>query len=108
MPSAEFDAFVRYQIIAAVGFRIETLTRVVDQYGGQPEQWAEDCAAVMTEGLRVLAEEQLVVGDIPGATPDERQRRFQRILLRYGRLLEAWPALLDAAKHLRVAAPLTT
>jgi hypothetical protein len=108
MPSVEFDAFVRYQIIAAVGFRIETLTRVVDQYGGQPEQWAEDCAAVMTEGLRVLAEEQLVVGDIPGATPDERQRRFQRMLLRYGRLLDAWPALLDAAKHLRVAEPLTT
>jgi hypothetical protein len=108
MASGEFDAFVRYQIIAAVGLRIEALTRVVDQNNGQPQQWAEDCAAAKTEALRALAEDALVVSDIPGATPDERQRRFQRLLLRYGRLLDAWPTLLDAAKQLRVAEPLTT
>ena len=108
MPPADFDALVRYQITAAVGRRIEGLTRTVDQNNGRPERWAEDCATVMTEGLRVLTEDELVVTDIPGATPDERHRRFQRLLLRYGRLLDAWPALLDAAKHLRVAEPLTT
>ena len=108
MPPADFDALVRYQIIAAVGRRIEGLTRAVAQNGGQPERWAEDCATVMAEGLRVLTEDALVVTDIPGATPDERHRRFQRLLSRYGRVLDAWPALLDAAKHLRVAEPLTT
>jgi len=108
MPSTDFDALVRYQITAAVGRRIDGLTRAVDQNNGRPERWAEDCATVMTEGLRVLTEDALVVTDIPGATPDERHRRFQRLLSRYGRVLDAWPALLDAAKHLRVAEPLTT
>jgi hypothetical protein len=106
MPPADFDAFVRYQIIASVGRRIEALTRAVDQNSGQPERWAEDCAAAMTEGLRVLAEDALVVSDIPGATPDERHRRFQRLLYRFGRLIDAWPALLEAAADLRVAQPL--
>jgi hypothetical protein len=108
MPPSDFDTLIRYEITAAVGLRIEALTRAVDQNGGKPERWAQDCATVMTEGLRVLTEDKLVVADIPGATPDERHRRFQRLLLRYGRLLDAWPTLLDAAKHLRVAEPLTT
>jgi hypothetical protein len=108
MPPTDFDALVRYQIMAAVGRRIEGLTRAVDQNNGQPERWAEDCATVMTEGLRVLTEDELVVSDIPGDTRDERHRRFQRLLSRYGRVLDAWPTLLDAAKHLRVAEPLTT
>jgi hypothetical protein len=108
MPPADFDALVRYQIVAAVGRRIEALTRVLDQNSGQPERWAEDCAAVRTEGLRVLTEDTLVVADIPGATTDERHRRFQRLLYRFGRLIDAWPALLEAAVDLRVAQPLAT
>jgi hypothetical protein len=106
MPPADFDALVRYQIVAAVGRRIEALTHVLDQNSGEPEQWAEDCVAVRTEALRVLTEDALVVADIPGATPDERHRRFQRLLHRFGRVIDAWPALLEAAVDLRVAQPL--
>jgi hypothetical protein len=108
MPPADFDALVRYQIVAAVGRRIEALTRVLDQNSGQPERWAQDCAAVRTEGLRVLTGDTLVVADIPGATTDERHRRFQRLLYRFGRLTDAWPALLQAAVDLRVAQPLVS
>jgi hypothetical protein len=108
MPPAEFDALVRYQIMVAVGRRIEALTRAINQNSGQPERWAEDCAAVMTEGLRALTEDALVVADIPGATTEERHRRFQRLLYRFGRLTDAWPALLEAAVDLRVAQPLVS
>jgi hypothetical protein len=106
MPPADFDGLVRYHIVAAVGRRIEGLTRAIDRNSGQPAQWAEDCAAVMTEGMRVLTQDALVVADIPGTTPDERHRRFQRLLYRFGRVIDAWPALLDAAADLRVARPL--
>lgn len=106
MPPADFDALVRYQIMAAVGRRMEVLTRAVDQNGGQPDRWAEDCAAAVTEGLRALTDDALVVADMPGATPDERHRRFQRLLHRFGRVIDAWPALLRAAGDLRVAQPL--
>jgi len=106
MAPAEFDALVRYQIIAAVARRIETLTRAIGQNNGQPESWAEDCATVMVEGMRVLTEEALVLADIPGDTPEERYRRFQRALSRFGRVIDAWPALLAAATDMRVAMPL--
>jgi hypothetical protein len=106
MPPADFDALVRYQIIAAVGRRIEGLSRIIAQNSGQPEQWAEDCATVMTEGLRVLTEDALVVADIPDTATDERHRRFQRLVYRFGRLIDAWPALLQAAADMRVARPL--
>jgi hypothetical protein len=108
MPPADFDALVRYQVMAVVGRRIEGMRRAIDQNSGQPERWAEDCAAVMTEGLRALTEDALVVADIPGDTPDERHRRFQRLLYRFGRLIDAWPALLKAATDLRVAQPLVS
>jgi hypothetical protein len=108
MPPADFDALVRYRIMIAAGRRIGVLTRVVDQDGGQPAQWAEDCGAAAREGLRALTEDALVVGDVPGATPDERHRRFQRLLNRYGRLIDAWPTLLEASADLRVAQPLTS
>jgi hypothetical protein len=58
------------------------------------------------EGLRTLTDEQLFVADLPGATPDEKNRRFQRAIHRYGRVIDAWPALLEAATELRVAEPL--
>jgi hypothetical protein len=108
MSPADFDALVRYQIIAAVGRRIEMLTRTIDLNSGQPERWAEDCATAMAEGLRVLTEDALVVEDIPGDTPDERHRRFQRLLHRFGRVIDAWPALLEAAADMRVARPLVS
>jgi hypothetical protein len=106
MPPADFDALIRYQIMVVAGRRIEGLTRFVEQEGGQPEQWAEDCGAAATEAMRSLTEDPLVVSDIPGA-PEERYRRFQRIVHRFGRVMDAWPALLEAAKDLRVAEPLT-
>lgn len=108
MPPADFDALVRYQIMAVVGRRIEGMRRAIDQNSGEPERWAEDCAAMMTEGLRALTEDSLVVADIPGDTPDERHRRFQRLLYRFGRVIDAWPTLLEAAIDLRVARPLTS
>jgi len=108
MSPADFDALVRYQITVTVGRRIEMLTRAIDLNSGQPERWAEDCATVMAEGLRVLTEDALVVADIPGDTPDERHRRFQRLLYRFGRVIDAWPALLEAAADMRVARPLVS
>jgi hypothetical protein len=108
MPATDFDAFLRQQIAATVGRRIDRLTRVVERESGQPVAWAQDCVAVATAGLRALTEDELVVADISGTTADERHRRFQRLLYRFGRLIDAWPALLEAAKGQRVGEPLRT
>jgi hypothetical protein len=108
MVADDFDAFVRNHIMVAVGRRIEALTRAVEHHGDRPDSWANDCAAVMEEGLRALTEDSLIVCDVPGSTSDERYRRFQRLLHRFGRLIDAWPALLNAAKDLRVAKPISS
>jgi hypothetical protein len=102
MPAADFDALVRYCIAAGVGRLVEGLTRLVDQNNGEPAQWAEDCGIAISEGMRALTDNPLVVADVPGAA-EERQRRFQRVVHRFGRLMDAWPALLEAAKDIRVA-----
>ena len=106
MPPTEFDAFARHQIAIAVTKRIEALTRSIDYFGGQPQFWARDCADIANEGIRALTEDDLVVDDMPGSTPEECRRRFQRHLYRFGRVIEAWPVLLEAARDLRVAKPL--
>ena len=106
MPPVDFDAFVRYQIMIAVGRRMEALTHAVEQYGSQPKSWASDCATVMAEAFRALSEDAIVACDVPGPTTHDRQRAFQRLLHRFGRLIDAWPKLLDAAKDRRVAVPL--
>lgn len=106
MPPGDFDLFVRHQITEAIGRRIDQLTSALNRESGLPERWGEDCSAAVAEGLRSLTEEPLVVSDIPGASADERNRRFQRLLLRFGRLIDAWPTLLEAAKDLRVAEPI--
>ena len=106
MAPGDFDAFIRYQIVARVGNRIEALTRAVDRYGGQPEAWAKDCVDVAAEGLRALTEDEIGVVDTLGETPTERSRDLQRLVGRFGRIIEAWPALLAAASDMRVAKPI--
>jgi hypothetical protein len=106
MPAGDFDAFIRYQIVARVGNRIEGLTRAVNRYGGQPDGWAKDCVDAAAEGLRVLTEDEIGVADAPGETPIDRTRHFQRVIDRFGRIIEAWPALLATAGGMRVARPL--
>jgi len=108
MPAKDFDALLRHQIAATIGRRIDRLTRVVEQEGGQPVTWAQDCVAAATAGLRALTEDEVAVADIAGTTADGRHRRFQRVLHRFGRVIDAWPALLEAAKDQRVAEPLRT
>ena len=105
MPPADFDAFIRQQIAAAVGRRIERLAQALNDHESQPEQWARDCEIVAAEGIRALTEDPLLVADIPGDSPEERSRRFQRVLDRFGRVLDAWPTLMKAATDLRVAEP---
>ncbi len=106
MAPTDFDALVRYQIAVAIGGRIDRVAHAVNRENGEPEQWAEDCAALLAEGLRCLSNDALVVGDMPGDTADERNRRFQRLVYRFGRVIDAWPTLLDAATGLRLAEPL--
>jgi hypothetical protein len=106
MPSGDFDALIRYQIVAIVGRRIEGLTRAVDRNGGQPDEWAKDCVDVASEGLRALTEDEIGIADTPGETPVERTRHFQGVIQRYGRIIDAWPRLLEAAADIRVARPI--
>ena len=103
MAPADFDDLVRYEITAIVGRRLDRLTRAVADYDGQPELWADDCTRVINEGIRAITEDEIVVADVPGPSIDQRHRRFQRLIHRFGRLIEAWPTILEASKGQRIA-----
>jgi hypothetical protein len=102
----DFDTFIRQQIAGTIGRRIERLTRAVNSHGGEPSQWADDCATVIAEAERALTDDDLTVADVPAATPGESYRRFQRLVGRFGEVIEAWPTLLRESANLRVATPL--
>jgi hypothetical protein len=101
MVASDFDAFARFHIMTILGRRIEAFTRAIDVHGGQPEAWAKDCAEAAAAGMRAVTDTPLVVADVPAADPEDSFRRFQRMVGRFGRLLDAWPALLNAAIDLR-------
>jgi hypothetical protein len=108
MSPRDFDSFASYQLLSAIGHRLDTLTRVVDEYGGQPEQWARDCKEVVENGTQRLTEGPLMIADLPAAEPGGEFRIFQQLLKRYGNLIEVWPTLLEAAADMRVAEPIRT
>jgi hypothetical protein len=78
---------------------IEFITRGVDA----SHPWARDARAFALARLTALREpdnlESLSGGD--DRSPEARRGRLQRLLQRYGELLEAWPEIFDAAKSLR-------
>jgi hypothetical protein len=106
MTPAEFDAFIRFRIVTILGRRLDAFGRTVDMYGGQPEPWAKDCAEAAAEGMRALTDAPIVVADVPAKDAENSLRRFQRMVERFGQLLDVWPALLHAAVDLRAAEPL--
>jgi hypothetical protein len=78
---------------------IELITRGVDA----SHPWARDARAFGLARLTLLraADNFEALGSDADRSPESRRERLQRLLRRYGELLEAWPEIFDAAKSLR-------
>jgi hypothetical protein len=103
LPFPDFVEFLRAARWRFASGRIRHLEALLDTHGGTPDYWARDAtAAVAALREAVVRPEYLVPADLAaGRDPEAAQRLCQRLVLEYGRLVQAWPALVAAARSLR-------
>jgi hypothetical protein len=99
----DFEAACRVylgQALTGWGTRLEAQLRA---FGGLPGFWADDVGRVLVRLRGNLADPGFAVPwDLRSAFGAERAGSLTRRLVgRFGRLLQAWPALVEAAKALR-------
>ena len=100
---AEFDAYVRSQQQFRTMAFVTALQAQLQANAGEPQYWAADVAR-MIERLSTAAS----AGDYTsprdlstGEAADAGRRLGQELVERFGELLEAWPAIVAAARTLR-------
>jgi hypothetical protein len=101
--SADFAEYIRLHVWNAQTRTASQLEAQLRKYGSRPTYWAEDTHRALTALTESLtAPEAGLPADVCATWgPDQAQQRFQRLVLRYGGLLRAWPDLVAAAKALR-------
>jgi len=103
LPIAEFAVFVA----SAQQLRDLTLSNLLEtrlaQYGGRPEFWADDVRRTIDLLRRAPASPDYVVPRDLGAAFDSTAARglSRELAGRFGELLDAWPALVEAAGAVR-------
>jgi hypothetical protein len=103
MELAGFEEFLRMQRwhrLSSWISRLEELLRITND---APEAWAEDVGRCIDEArASLLREDDVVPIDLITEGDVDRARTvMQRLVFRFGELLEYWPDIHDAARRLR-------
>jgi len=113
LPAREFQALVRQAWTGSLSGNILALEQILEEQGDRPDYWATD-ARVWIRGAQeaVSALGPLIPEDLPWEdSADEVAARWQQLVHRFGKLLQQWPAIREAAGELaregrRLARPL--
>ncbi len=100
-----FEEIVRLHALRARSLDLLLMEELLRVYGGQPFYWARDLQRTATL-VRYSAKSPSVAfpSDLVDAFGEAKGRPcFQRLVLRFGQLLQAWPAIAQAARELRRA-----
>jgi hypothetical protein len=102
---AAFQSLVRSHLGEQLQRQAALLAGRLRQFGGLPEFWAQDVRQVLAHFHDELARQSYATpGDLVEAFGPARAGAVaQRLVLRTGQLLQAWPALVAAARDLRRA-----
>lgn len=104
-PGAEFANTVQLLVAEQTRGLAGQLDALLQKHGGQPAWWAAD-----VQRVRSALHERLSDPDL--GTPSDLQQAFgrehalpvfQRLVTRFGRLLQCWPDMVEAARDLRAA-----
>lgn len=103
LPWRDLDERIRLDRYRRAALWAAGLEERLRQYGHAPGAWADDVRrALQHAGEALEAESYVVPRDLaPGHSMDDTRALAQRLLRRYGELLEAWPALVESARRLR-------
>ncbi|MET0621839.1 MAG: hypothetical protein ABW250_02555 [Pyrinomonadaceae bacterium] len=103
MTQPDYEEFVRLQLWRLQGANISILEQYVASAGAAPRFWVEAMGAYLEHLRRSLSAEGYFVpkdlARVKGAA--EARALSQRLVLRFGRLLEHWPEMVEAARRLR-------
>jgi hypothetical protein len=103
LPLADFEDHARVLLLRARTVELGQLEAVLAAYRGTPAWWARDVDRAAAALRAVIADPGLALPvDLAAQRSDDEARRtVQRLVRRHGELLQAWPALLGAARDLR-------
>jgi hypothetical protein len=99
----EFDAYIRaQQQFRTIAF-ITALRGQLQAHGGQPHYWAADATRMIERvSTAACASDYTAPRDlVSGEDADASRRLAQELVGRFGELLDAWPAIVAAARTLR-------
>jgi hypothetical protein len=100
---ADFDRALRSRVMSHVSAHILHLDYKLRNTPEAPDFWKRDVEDYLNHMREALTHRDFDIPyDLKSRGDDEATRRLlQRVIGRYGHLLQAWPALVSAAKTLR-------
>jgi hypothetical protein len=103
LPRPEFEERVRLTLWRQTSSLAGALEGLLQSSDAAPAAWVEDVERALEQlACTVVSEDFAHPVDLAaGRGPEEVQRLTARLVGRFGRLLQAWPALVDAARELR-------
>jgi hypothetical protein len=103
---SSFADCLRTVVLPMLSSRLVHAEQESSQYAHSPTYWAQDLRSTIAAIRRSLAEETfwLPRDFSEGRSPEEVLALTQRLVLRFGELLEVWPELFSAATDLVVGA----
>jgi hypothetical protein len=103
IPHDDFRDFLRVQTLEHESERLGYLERRLRENPDAPEFWRDDVQALIDHSREALAYDDF---DIPfdlkaARSPEENRRLMQVLIARFGESLQAWSAMVTAARELR-------
>jgi hypothetical protein len=99
---ADFEEWLRLNLWNQVSRQVVQLETQLKSFAGQPAFWANDVTRVLAVWRQALASADYTVprdlGDAFGV--GEARTLFQRLVKKFGQLLQAWPDMMEAARDL--------
>jgi hypothetical protein len=100
--AADFEELVRLVLWNQTSRKIVQLENQLRAAQGQPAYWAEDVRRLLALWRKTLPEREYAVpSDLVGTFGSDAFACLQRLVRRFGRLLQVWPDIVAATKDLR-------
>jgi hypothetical protein len=104
LPLPAFDRFVRDLICKRDNRRANYYEQLLSLNDGSPRFWADDVRArIRALPECITSEAYFIPVDVKGSSMAARRERTRTLMASWGRLLSAWPRLLDAARDLKAS-----
>jgi len=98
---ADFEEFLLLWVWRMKALVMARLTAELEEFEVASKSWGQDVRHYLERLRGSLAERSyLMPPELAKRFPSDRHKRMQLLIVRFGQLLESWPAMVDAARSL--------